>query len=79
MTKKLIDEIVMKVESLGFRIHGLTFDLGNKSFLSQVQFDQGNYSIPNPIDPANRTIYLFPGMYLYEFNNDFGISRDKER
>jgi hypothetical protein len=61
MTRKLLDEIIMKVEALGFRIHGITFDLGNKTFLSQVGFNAGNYFIPNPIDPENRKIYLFPG------------------
>ena len=69
MTRKLLDEIIMKVEALGFRIHGITFDLGNKTFLSQVGFNAGNYSIPNPIDPENRKIYLFPGILHFLFYN----------
>ena len=68
MTRKLLDEIIMKVEALGFRIHGITFDLGNKTFLSQVEFNSGNYFISNPIDPENRKIYLFPGI-LHHLHN----------
>ena len=41
MTKQLINEIITKVEGIGFRVRGVTFDLGNKSFLDQTGFFQG--------------------------------------
>ena len=62
MTKQLLDEIIMKVEAIGFHVRGVTFDLGNKTFLQQTGFFQGNYSFANPADP-NRSVLMFPGMY----------------
>ena len=61
MTKQLINEIITKVEGIGFRVRGVTFDLGNKSFLDQTGFFQGQYSFPNPTDPSRRVL-MFPGM-----------------
>ena len=66
MTKQLIDEIINKVESIGFRVRGVTFDLGNKSFLDQTGFFDGQYSFPNPSDPS-RTVLMFPGMINFSY------------
>ena len=39
----LLNEIISKVESIGFKIQGVTMDLGNKTILSQLGFNDGKY------------------------------------
>ena len=60
MTKKLLFEIITKVESIGCRVRGFAMDLGNKTLLTQLGFDKGNYYFNNPVDPS-RNVYMFPG------------------
>ena len=64
MTKDLLLEIITKVESLGFRVRGFAMDLGNKTLLSQIGFNEGLYFFPNPVDPSRR-VYMFPGKKLF--------------
>ena len=62
MTLDLLKQIITKVESLGFKIQGITMDLGNKTILSQLGFNDGKYWFPNPVD-ASRKVFIFPGTY----------------
>ena len=61
MTKKLLFEIIKKVEDNGFRIYGITFDCGNKTLIKELEIEsKGKYWFENPHDPT-RNVYLFPG------------------
>ena len=60
MTKDLLFEIISKVEADGFEIRGISFDLGNKSLMSQLGFFDGEYFFQNPYDPT-RDVCMFPG------------------
>ena len=63
MTKKLLDEIICKMEDNGFIIHGASFDCGNGTLIKDCGMSsRGEFSFPNPRDP-NRNVYLFPGMF----------------
>ena len=59
MTLDLITSLVLECESRGIQIRGLTFDLGNKTLLSQVGFTSLNFKLQNPSD-SSRFIFLFP-------------------
>ena len=65
MTKSLLLEIITKVEKLGFRVRGFAMDLGNKTLLSEIGFNDGLYFFPNPVDPSRR-VYMFPGKKLIQ-------------
>ena len=58
MTKKLLLEIITRMEKEGFKIRGVVSDLGNKSFISQFGLASGNYFFENPSDPT-RKVYIF--------------------
>ena len=58
MTKPLLDSIIKRIESEGFRIQGITFDLGNKKLTSQLKF-QTNHFFINPYDKS-RNVFMFP-------------------
>ena len=60
MTKDLITKIIIKSEGAGIRIRGISFDLGNQTFLRQFGIIQDlNHFMENPADPS-RVIYFFP-------------------
>ena len=63
MNKKLLEEIICKMEDNGFIIHGASFDCGNPTLIKDCGMSsRGEFSFPNPRDP-NRNVYLFPGMF----------------
>ena len=51
--------MICECEKRNIQIRGLVFDLGNKTFLSEVDFVNVNFRIPNPAK-SERFIYLFP-------------------
>ena len=59
MTLDLIEKLVIESESRGLKIYGLSFDLGNKTLLSEIGFRDLKNKIINPADKS-RYIYLFP-------------------
>ena len=58
MTKPLLDSIITRLESEGFRIQGITFDLGNQKLTQQLKYQINHYFI-NPYDKS-RKIFMFP-------------------
>ena len=58
MTLAKIEEIILRMESEGFRVRGVTFDLGNKTFLKNLQNLEKHY-FQNPYDDT-RKVFLFP-------------------
>ena len=58
MTKPLLDSIITRLESEGFRIQGITFDLGNKKLISQLKYQKNHY-FKNPYDKS-RKVFMFP-------------------
>ena len=46
------------MEDEGFQIHGITFDLGNNTLTSQLNYSKTHYFL-NPND-KNRKVYMFP-------------------
>ena len=60
MTKDLILKIALKCEDAGLNIRGVSFDLGNPTFLRHFGvLKDMNFYFENPAD-SNRRIYLFP-------------------
>ena len=59
MTVEILSEITRALEARGFTVRGASFDLGNKGFMSQTNFNKGKYYIPHPVDPRRR-FYLLP-------------------
>ena len=59
MTIDILSEITQALEYRGFTVRGASFDLGNKTFMSQCKFDKGKHFIPHPVDPRRR-FYLLP-------------------
>ena len=59
MTKELILSLVVECETRSIQIRGLVFDLGNKTLLSQLNFNLLNNKVVNPYD-ITRYIYIFP-------------------
>ena len=59
MTKETMDMIVRKLESEGFCVYGVAFDLGNKKFQNEVRFHEGVHKLQNPHD-AERPFFLVP-------------------
>ena len=59
MTKETINTIIASLEDRGFKVWGVSCDLGNQHFLSEVQFYDGFHYFPNPVDPA-RKVYIIP-------------------
>ena len=60
MDKKLLDEIIVKMEQIGFKIHGIICDLGNQRLLSELHFyDKKFFCFDNPADPS-RKVRIFP-------------------
>ena len=72
MTKKLLLEIIAKMEDNGFIIHGVSFDCGNKTLIKecgvQLSGEDQKFWFPNPRD-STRKVYLFPGNYIEGFQN----------
>ena len=60
MSKDLLFDIIKRVEGEGFEIRGISFDLGNKSLMSQLGLYDGQYFFKNPFDPS-RDVCMFPG------------------
>ena len=64
MTKELLDEIIIKMESKGFMIHGTVLDLGNPTVLKQLKFHKTKknkkrrFYFVHPVDPSRR-VYIF--------------------
>ena len=60
MTKDLLCKIVVKCEDVGLKIRGVSFDLGNPTFLSEFGILKNlDCSFINPAD-SSRLIYFFP-------------------
>ena len=57
MRQELLMNVVKQMESKGFVVRGCSFDLGNKEFLSGINFKSGTYKIPNPAEP-DRSFYF---------------------
>ena len=59
-------EIIAKMEDNGFKIHGVSFDCGNKTLIKecgvQLSGEDQKFWFPNPRD-STRKVYLFPGNY----------------
>lgn len=71
MNKKLILEIIEKMEDNGFKIYGLIFDCGNKTLIKELEIESnGKYWLQNPSDPT-RNVYFFPGMSIYAESYNF--------
>ena len=58
MTEKLLLSIILRMEKEGFRVTGISFDLGNMTLRSELKY-QTNYYFPNPYDKS-RKVYMFP-------------------
>ncbi len=66
MNKKLLDEIIVTMESKGFMIHGVVCDLGNPTLLKQLKFHKSKkvpkskrqFYFKNPFDKSRR-VYIF--------------------
>ena len=59
MRKETIETITTYLEDRGFKVWGVSCDLGNQPFLSDVQFYDGFYYFSNPVDP-DRKMYIIP-------------------
>lgn len=60
MSSPTLLKIVSAVEKAGFLVRGVSFDLGNKKFLSDVGFTaHQNHFFVNPEDES-RKVYLVP-------------------
>ena len=59
MTKKLICDVIIKMEAEGFRIQVIIFDLGNKTLMKELGFTKGKYFFQHPVDP-DRIVYMMP-------------------
>ena len=59
MDKKLLNEIITKMENNGFKVYGAVFDMGNHTLIKQLKLKDGNYFMENPVD-ASRNVYMFP-------------------
>ena len=60
MTKDLIKELILKCSEAGLCIRGISFDMGNPTFLKQLGVLRGlHHYMTNPADQSSR-IYLFP-------------------
>ena len=59
MTIEILSQITRSLEQEGFLVHGASFDLGNKTFMSEAKFSKGEYYIEHPVDPTRR-FYLLP-------------------
>ena len=57
MTKETMYTIVRKLELEGFRVYGVAFDLGNKTFQHEVGFHDGVHQLQNPYD-AERPFFF---------------------
>ena len=73
MRLDLLKEVVLKMEEKGFRVWGSSFDLGNKEFLSDIDFKNGTHKIGNPSDPARSFYFVadFPHMLKLFRNHMF--------
>ena len=59
MTMDLLWSIVKHLEESGFRVRGVSFDLGNKKFQSEFGLNSEVYKVRNPFVP-DRWFYLIP-------------------
>ena len=59
MTMELLWSIVKELEDRGFRVRGVTFDLGNKRFQKEFGLHNGVYKVRNPFAP-DRWFYFCP-------------------
>ena len=60
MDKNLITSLILKCEAIGIRIRGISFDLGNPTFLREFGIlNDLTHFMTNPAD-ATRVIYFFP-------------------
>ena len=57
MTKKLLTEIIERMEKEGFKIRGVVSDMGNKTFIKQFGLSSGKYFFQNPSDET-RKVYI---------------------
>ena len=60
MRLNLLKEVVLKMEEKGFKVRGASFDLGNKEFLSDINFKNGTHKIENPADQVLLFFGRFP-------------------
>ena len=69
----LLKEVVLKMEQKAFQVWGSSFDLGNKEFLSDIDFKNGTHKIGNPADPARSFYFVaeFPHMLKLFRNHMF--------
>ena len=58
MTEKLLTSIILRMEKEGFRITGISFDLGNMTLRNELNYQKNHY-FPNPYDKS-RKVYMFP-------------------
>ena len=60
MTKELLDKITIECEKSGVNVRGVVFDMGNQTFIKEVQLrTKLRNEYEHPSDPGKR-IYLFP-------------------
>ena len=66
MTKELLFDVIKKLESEGFEIRGIAFDMGNHGLMSELGLFEGHYFFQNPYD-ATRDVCMFPGKISLNF------------
>ncbi|CAB4057980.1 unnamed protein product [Lepeophtheirus salmonis] len=59
ITKKLLDDVIIKIESNSFEIRVIVCGLVNHTLRSELGIDKGNFSFTNPFD-SSRVVYIFP-------------------
>ncbi len=59
MSKELLEEIIVKLETSGLKILGIAFDMGNTKIISELQLTPENSSFKNPAAPECR-VFAFP-------------------
>ena len=75
MTMDLLWLIVKHLEENGFRVRGVSFDLGNKKFQSEFGLHSEVYKVRNPFTP-NRWFYFIPDA-LHGLKRFWGHCLDK--
>ncbi|CAB4067228.1 unnamed protein product [Lepeophtheirus salmonis] len=58
MTKKLFDDIIIKMEGNSFEIRAIVCDLGNHTLRSEFGIDKGPFSSPIHLIPAELSTFL---------------------
>ena len=75
MTMDLLWLIMKHLEENGFRVRGVSFDLGNKKFQSEFGLHSEVYKVRNPFTP-NRWFYFIPDA-LHGLKRFWGHCLDK--